>query len=119
MMAAAVRVGALMHRMPPREYSIALIAYFTRNGWTAEEVEKASAGIETDGDLLHMITLDGGLTPRPFVAWREMTKGKSDAKFYTHREACDIFDKMGRNAKFDDYFQPMKTDAGVRFQRIA
>ena len=108
-----------MNRVPPKQYAMVLVSYFTRNGWSPEEVDQAADGIETSADLLHMITLDGGLTPRPFVAWRELRRGKTDAKMYTHREACDVFDKFGGNARFDEHFQPVKTDAGVRFQRIA
>ena len=116
---AVVSLGLLMNRTPAVQHSRAMCEYFAEFGWTVSEVETARRDILASGDLMQMISIDGSITPRPFVAWRELRRGKTDAKMYTHREACDVFDKFGGNARFDEHFQPVKTDAGVRFQRIA
>lgn len=106
-----------MNRPPAAQHSRAMLEYFGEFGWSVAEVESARRDILASGDLMQMISIDGSITPRPFVAWREMTRGKPDAKVYTHREAIAVIDKEG--GRLDERFEALTTDLGVRFRKIA
>jgi len=43
-------------------------------GWTPAEIERATHDIMGDSDLMQMVRYAGGVTPEPYVAWRQKNR---------------------------------------------